>query len=170
MLRLHIEQAWCFLDSSLFLYTSLYPSVASDLPQQSRRLKLSRHWLYCWVLKVLMWQVEKSWRGVMWLPHSPQPFQSPSSTPLSPTCLPHTGSVSVVMSLLWAPPLLSNSPKVCFRLWGRFAHRHHNLILCLAPGSAAVWGNGLLTPQPPPCLDAVLSAVAAITVLIWLFE
>lgn len=96
MLRLHVKQAWCFLDSSFFLCSSLYPSVASDLPQQIRRLKFSRLWLYCWVLKVLIWQVEKNWREVMWLPHSPQPRQSPSSVALSPSA-----SCTQASSLWW---------------------------------------------------------------------
>lgn len=92
ILWIYIEQAWHFF---FHLYSFLYPSNASDLPQQSRHLKLWRLRLLCRVLKVLMWQVEQSCRGVMWLhytvqnlpirhlPHPCFPFSSrtPASSP-----------------------------------------------------------------------------------------
>lgn len=95
-----------------------------------------------------MWQVEKSWRGVMWLPHSPQPPQSPSSMLSFPACLPHTslcGDVILLSSLL-----LSSSPKVCYGLWRRHTRTHCTTTpYRVSSGSTIGWGNGLLTPQPP---------------------
>lgn len=124
-------------------------------------------WLYCLVLKVLMWQVEKSWRGVMWLDHNPQPPLSPSSTPSPPFFflpLPYRDFCAHVHPL--SSSLLSNSPEVRFGVWRRHTPPTPHRASC---GSVTGWSIGLLTLQLLPSFSRCQQWLWS-TTLIWLFE